>query len=158
MTMPDSMFIDLSPSAVEAFRAWARTNYTPGDEVNELWHPVARDECARMNTEAFCESGSDGSAAAPRFTEIKIGDGGFRGRDARGGLAPGERMMFSARFDLFLIRQAWDQGVDFEDLADGYGPGLGTMGGDWSGVRDSGTAAVEAMLERALNHLFPTDR
>jgi aryl-alcohol dehydrogenase-like predicted oxidoreductase len=60
----------------------------------------------------------------------------------------------SAKFPLYLMREAWEKGVDFEDLADGFGPGLGTMGGDWSGIRDSSPAAQEAMLERALNELF----
>lgn len=64
-------------------------------------------------------------------------------------------MEFSACFPLFLIQQAWERGCGFEDLADGYGPGLGTNGGDWSGIRDSTDTAVEEMLERALNHLFP---
>lgn len=59
---------------------------------------------------------------------------------------------FSASFDLFLIRNAWDKGADFEDLADGYGAGQGTHG-DWSGIRDSSPAAKLAMLERAINHL-----
>lgn len=61
---------------------------------------------------------------------------------------------FSARFDLFLIRQAWADGMDVEDLADGFGEGLGTMGGDWSGIRDSSDRATERMFERALNHIF----
>lgn len=33
------------------FRKWARDNYKPGAEINELWHPVVRDECFIMNTE-----------------------------------------------------------------------------------------------------------
>lgn len=60
----------------------------------------------------------------------------------------------SANFPLYLIRLAWNDDVDFEDLADGYGEGMGTMGGDWSGIRDSSHAAIEAMLERALNFFF----
>jgi hypothetical protein len=59
----------------------------------------------------------------------------------------------AAKFSLLLIGCAWDRGCDFEDLADGFGEGMGTMGGDWSGVRDSSHAAIEAMLERAMNHL-----
>lgn len=61
---------------------------------------------------------------------------------------------FTACFPLFLVGEAMKRGCDFEDLADGFGPGLGTMGGDWSGIRDSTDEAVAAMLERALNHLF----
>jgi hypothetical protein len=62
---------------------------------------------------------------------------------------------FKAGFPLFLIREAWNRGTSFEDLADGFGAGLGTCGGDWSGIRDSSPSAKTAMLERALNALFP---
>jgi hypothetical protein len=61
---------------------------------------------------------------------------------------------FSAGFPLFLIREAWDLGLDLEAEADGYGAGAGTHG-DWSGIRDSSDAATERMLEKALNFLFP---
>ncbi len=61
---------------------------------------------------------------------------------------------FSANFPLFLISEAQKRGCSFEELADGFGPGMGTMGGDWGGIRDSSDEAVAAMLERALNHLF----
>lgn len=81
-----------------------------------------------------------------RFKNIVVTSNGFDGLDK------GNR--FSARFDLFLIRQAWEQGVDFEDLADGFGKGNGTMGGDWSGIRDSSVEAVNKMFERALNFYF----
>ena len=56
-----------------------------------------------------------------------------------------------ANFALYLIRVAWNAGCDFEDLADGFGAGKGTWGGDWSGIRDSSNEATERMLERALN-------
>ncbi len=59
----------------------------------------------------------------------------------------------SACFSLFLIRSAWSKGCSFEDLADGFGKGLGTMGGDWSGIRDSSDEAEAAMLARAIAHL-----
>lgn len=61
---------------------------------------------------------------------------------------------FSAGFPLFLIREAWGLGCSFEREADGYGPGRGTHG-DWSGIRDSSPEAVERMLEKALNFIFP---
>lgn len=64
----------------------------------------------------------------------------------------------SAKFDLFLIQEAWNRGANFEDLADGFGKGKGTMGGDWSGIRDSSDQATAKMLERALNFLFPGPR
>jgi hypothetical protein len=31
------------------FRNWARNNYIKDSPVNELWHPVVRDECNRIN-------------------------------------------------------------------------------------------------------------
>jgi aryl-alcohol dehydrogenase-like predicted oxidoreductase len=59
----------------------------------------------------------------------------------------------SACFPLALISMAWHAGCNFEDLADGFGRGLGTMGGDWSGIRDSSDEATAKMLERALNFI-----
>jgi hypothetical protein len=65
----------------------------------------------------------------------------------------GSEVRFSANFSLLLIGAAWRTGCDFEDLADGFGPGNGTCGGDWSGIRDSSEEATVAMLNRALAHL-----
>lgn len=66
--------------------------------------------------------------------------------------------LFSANFPLFLISQARAKGCDFEDLADGYGVGMGTLQpngeSDWSGIRDSSDDAINQMLQRSLNHLF----
>lgn len=42
-------FKSLTPSEETKFRAWARDNYKPLTEINPVWHPVARDECARIN-------------------------------------------------------------------------------------------------------------
>lgn len=84
------------------------------------------------------------------FTNIRISsEGTFSGNNGASA--------FSAQFPLFLIREAWEEGVNFEDLADGFGEGLGTMGGDWSGIRDSSHEAIERMFERALNFFFTTD-
>jgi hypothetical protein len=94
-----------------------------------------------------------------RFTEVKYmysvvrdhgvePDGGFTGRDEKNGGFP-----FSANFPLFLIQEAWNRGMDVEDLADGFGEGNGTHG-DWSAIRDSTTHATTKMFERALNYLF----
>ncbi len=57
-----------------------------------------------------------------------------------------------ATWTLFVIREAWGGGCDFEDLADGYGLGMGTHD-DWSGIRDSSPEAKLAMTERALNFI-----
>jgi hypothetical protein len=40
---------ELSPVEENEFRAWARSHYRIGDEINPLWHPVTKDECVRMN-------------------------------------------------------------------------------------------------------------
>lgn len=61
--------------------------------------------------------------------------------------------MHSANFPLFLIKNAWRKGCSFEKEADGFGEGLGTVGGDWSGIRDSSEKATETMLAKALNFL-----
>ena len=85
------------------------------------------------------------------YKDIQLTQAGFKGtcHDSHG------EYKFSAEFPLFLIKKTWEKGCNFEDLADGFGEGQGTMGGDWSGIRDSSPAATEKMLERALNFLFP---
>ena len=45
-------FRTLAPEELPKFRQWARENYTPGDSINELWHPAVRSECDRMNVQA----------------------------------------------------------------------------------------------------------
>ena len=60
------------------------------------------------------------------------------------------RVQHCANFPLFLVKAAWTKGCGMEDLADGFGKGMGTMGGDWSGIRDSSEEATNLMLERAL--------
>ena len=81
-----------------------------------------------------------------KFNSVTVNKDGFAYVSERG-------MVTHCSYDLFLISQARNRGCDFEDLADGYGPGCGTHG-DWSGIRDSGDEAVRLMLERALNYLF----
>lgn len=46
-----SIWKDLTPDEETQFRQWARANYDPGAEVVAFWHPVVRDECAKMNDE-----------------------------------------------------------------------------------------------------------
>jgi hypothetical protein len=62
---------------------------------------------------------------------------------------------FIASADLYIIRTAWDQGLDLEAFADGYGAGSGTHG-DWSGIRDSSDPAKADMLQLALAFLRKT--
>jgi hypothetical protein len=86
----------------------------------------------------------------PRFSDITINDDGtFEGYDSEtaGGI------QFHASFDRFFIRRAWDAGMDFEAEADGFGIGMGTMGGDWSGIRDSSDEAIALMFTKAINAL-----
>ena len=45
------MFRDLTEEEEEVFREWARTNYIKGEAVSEIWHPIVRDECAKINKE-----------------------------------------------------------------------------------------------------------
>jgi len=54
--------------------------------------------------------------------------------------------------ELKLISMAYYAGCDMEDLADGFGKGVGTKG-DWSAIRDSSESAHLLMLTRALNFL-----
>jgi hypothetical protein len=45
------MFRELDDAERQIFKNWARRNYSPGEEINPLWHPVVRDECLRMIAE-----------------------------------------------------------------------------------------------------------
>ncbi len=45
------IFKDLTPEEVKEYKQWARDNYIPGTQINELWHPVVREECLSMNKE-----------------------------------------------------------------------------------------------------------
>lgn len=105
-----------------------------------------------------------------RFEDLRITGTGFEGLElhptvtivVEGGASRlvqskgdnGFYAKFSAGFPLFLIREVWVRGVDLEAEADGYGPGAGTHD-DWSGIRDSSAEAIERMLEKALNFIFP---
>lgn len=47
------LFLDLNAEQEVEFRQWARDNYTPGDPIKGIWHPVVQDECVRINKETF---------------------------------------------------------------------------------------------------------
>jgi hypothetical protein len=49
--MTPEMFRPLDPDAEQEFRAWARANWGPGDDINPVWHPVVRDECRAIEDE-----------------------------------------------------------------------------------------------------------
>jgi len=78
---------------------------------------------------------------------IEAGEPTSRFRGMRNGFA------FSARADLYVIQAAWSAGCDFEALADGFGRGIGTAGGDWSGIRDSSERAIVTMTAKAVRFI-----
>lgn len=109
-----------------------------------------------------------------RFKDTRITGTGFEGVEVSPGRGPRDvtviengvsrvvtlpgdvlEVRYSAGFPLFLIHEAWGLGLNLEAEADGYGAGNGTYG-DWSGIRDSTSGAIEKMLEKTLNFLFPT--
>ena len=47
-----ALFNPLDPDEVAEFRQSARENHQAGDEINPVWHPVYRDECAKIDDEA----------------------------------------------------------------------------------------------------------
>jgi hypothetical protein len=47
----ESWFRNLSPQEEEEFRKDARQKYQVGSEIDDLWHPVYRMECMKMNEE-----------------------------------------------------------------------------------------------------------
>ena len=49
--MDDSFFKQLNQEEEKQFRLWARKNWHFGMEVNELWHPVVRDEIKKIKEE-----------------------------------------------------------------------------------------------------------
>lgn len=55
------LFRELSPAAEAEFRAYARANYVVGTPLNELHHPVCRDEQRKMNEEAGVEANGQSS-------------------------------------------------------------------------------------------------
>ena len=46
------MFRELSKEDQKEFRNWARENYVTFSPTNAAWHPIVRDECGKMNSEA----------------------------------------------------------------------------------------------------------
>lgn len=84
------------------------------------------------------------------YSDVKLVDGTWVGHMET---SSGHPMGFQADPSMFLIREAWHQGLDLEAEADGFGPGVGTHG-DWSGIRDSSHEAIEVMLTKTLNFLF----
>ena len=46
-----SIYRELSFEEIVEFKKWARDNYTPFSEINSIWHPVVKNECAYINAE-----------------------------------------------------------------------------------------------------------
>jgi len=46
--MAYSFFKELSEEEKKEYRQWARSNYTIGDHISPIWHPVVVDECMAM--------------------------------------------------------------------------------------------------------------
>ena len=55
--MPDNWFRELTPDEEEQFRQWARENFDPGTPASPLWHPVVRDEWAKLANEPTDSAG-----------------------------------------------------------------------------------------------------
>jgi hypothetical protein len=49
--MQDSFFKTLTPEQEIEFRQWARDNYDPIILPDPVWHPVIRDEMAKIKLE-----------------------------------------------------------------------------------------------------------
>ena len=45
------MLRQLTPEETASFKAWARSNYTPGRPISAVWHPTVVQECHKMNLE-----------------------------------------------------------------------------------------------------------
>ena len=46
------LFRTLSKEEEKEFRAWARDNHQPGDEVCSVWHPIVVEECKKIDEES----------------------------------------------------------------------------------------------------------
>jgi len=51
-----SLFRDLTDQEIKEFRQWARDNYAIGSAISDVWHPVVRDECHKINDEHLTET------------------------------------------------------------------------------------------------------
>lgn len=49
--MDDWLFRHLDPAEEETFRQWARDHFDPKVEPEPIWHPVVRDEWAKLARE-----------------------------------------------------------------------------------------------------------
>ena len=47
-----NLFKTLSDEEQKEYRKWARENYVVYEPIKGIWHPIAQEECVRMNAEA----------------------------------------------------------------------------------------------------------
>jgi hypothetical protein len=47
--LPDGFFRTLTPDEETSFRAWARANHVLGRPADPCWHPIVREEWARLD-------------------------------------------------------------------------------------------------------------
>lgn len=50
-----NLFKDLTAEEENECRQWARDSYICFSDISGIWHPVIRDECQKMNSEAYLE-------------------------------------------------------------------------------------------------------
>ena len=46
-------FRELNKEEETEFKMWARENYSIGEEIRSVWHPIIQNECMLMNVEWF---------------------------------------------------------------------------------------------------------
>jgi len=46
-----NLFKPVEEIDVLAFKQWARDNYSPGEEISGVWHPIVQSECVKINEE-----------------------------------------------------------------------------------------------------------
>jgi hypothetical protein len=56
--MEDSFFRQLTDKEENIFRQWARDNFSPGMLVKSIWHPVVKDELAKLQKAHDSKQGS----------------------------------------------------------------------------------------------------
>lgn len=61
----DFSFRVLTPEQDQEFRTWAREHYTPGQDCSPSWHPIIREEWARIAAETTESPVSDATDTAP---------------------------------------------------------------------------------------------
>jgi hypothetical protein len=53
--LAEDTFSELKDKEIQEFKDWAKNNFTAGEAISELWHPVVRKECKDINERTFTE-------------------------------------------------------------------------------------------------------